>query len=81
MRRSRLTLPIDLLSEAQRIARARMMSLSTVIAEAVSAGLRLHAAPERSEEVLIGYKKAFAGLSRADVAILDGVILESPARH
>jgi len=81
MRRTTLTLPVDLLTQAQRIASAREMSLSTVIAEAVTAGLRSHAAPERSEEVLSGYKKALAGLSRADVAILDGVILESPARH
>ena len=75
-RRTTLTLPADSLTQAQRIARIRKVNLSTVIAEALSEGLRVHAAAERSEEVLTGYKKAFAGLSDEEVAILDGVILE-----
>src|SRR5476651_169274 len=49
--------------------------------EALSEGLRVHAAAERSVEVLNGYKKAFSGLSDEEVAILDGVILEPAARR
>jgi hypothetical protein len=80
-RRTTLTLPADSLTQAQRIARARKVNLSTVIAEALSEGLRMHAAAERSEEVLNGYKKAFSGFSDEEVAILDGVILEPAARR
>jgi post-segregation antitoxin (ccd killing protein) len=80
-RRTTLTLPADSLTQAQRIARARKVNLSAVIAEALSEGLRVHAATERSEEVLNGYKKAFSGLSDEEVAILDGVILEPAARR
>lgn len=80
-RRTTLTLPADSLTEAQRIAHNRRVNLSTVIAEALSEGLRLQAAAERREEVLAGYKKAFSGFSDEDMAILDGVILEPAARH
>ena len=80
-RRTTLTLPADSLTEAQRIAHARRVSLGTVIAEALVEGLRLQTAAERREEVLEGYKKAFSGFSGEDLAILDGVILEPPARR
>jgi hypothetical protein len=80
-RRTTLTLPADSLTQAQRIARTRRVTLSTVIAEALSDGLRLHAAAERSEEVLNGYKKAFSGFSDQEMAILDGVILEPAGRR
>jgi hypothetical protein len=62
---------------AERIARARKVSLSTVIAEALSYGLRIHAAAERSDEVLSAYKRAFTGFSDEEMSILDGVF---PAR-
>jgi hypothetical protein len=80
-RRTTLTLPADSLAHAQRIARARKVNLSTVIAEALSEGLRLQTLAERSEEVLEGYRKAFSGFSDGEMAILDGVILEPVARH
>lgn len=80
-RRTTLTLPADSLTEAQRLARARKVNLSTVIAEALSEGLRLQTAAERSEEVLDSYKRAFAGFSDDEMSILDGVILEPVARR
>jgi hypothetical protein len=79
-RRTTLTLPSDSLRQAERIARARQVSLSTVISEALSEGLRLYAAVERSEQVLNGYKKAFAGFSPEELMLLDGVVLE-PVKH
>ncbi len=57
------------------------MNLTTVIAEAVSEGLRVYAATKRSEEVFNGYRKALTGFSKDEMAILDGVILELPARR
>jgi post-segregation antitoxin (ccd killing protein) len=80
-RRTTLTLPADSLTEAQRIARARKVNLSTVITEALSEGLRLQTAAERSQEVLDAYKKAFSGFSDEEMSILDGVILEPVDRR
>ena len=80
-RRTTLTLPVDSLAQAERIARSRNVNLSTVIAEALSEGLRRHADAKRSEEVLDGYRKAFAGFSDEEMAILDGVILKPVGRR
>jgi post-segregation antitoxin (ccd killing protein) len=80
-RRTTLTLPADILQEAEGIARARQVNVSTVIAEALSDGLRLQTAAERAEHIIEGYKNAFSGFSDDEMAILDGVILEEDARR
>ena len=80
-RRTTLTLPSDSLMQAERIARARKVNLSTVIAEALSDGLRVHMAAQRSEEVLNAYRKAFTGFTEEEAAILDGIILEPAKRR
>jgi citrate lyase beta subunit len=71
-----LTLPTDSVVRAERIARARKVNLSTVIAEDLSDGLRAHNAAERSEEVLSAYKRALNGFSAGEMAVLDGILLE-----
>ena len=58
-RRTTLSLPADALSEAERIARARKVNVSTVIGEALSEGLRLQTTAERSNEVLEAIRKHF----------------------
>jgi post-segregation antitoxin (ccd killing protein) len=75
-RRTTLTLPADALTQAERIARARRVNLSTVVSEALSDGLRRQTAAERSEDVLNAYKKAFGGFSDHEMSLLDGIILE-----
>jgi hypothetical protein len=81
-RRATLTLPADCLAQAERIARARKVNLSVVVSEALSDGLRIHAAAERSQQVLNAYKKVFVGFSDEDMMILDGVVLEpAPKRR
>src|SRR5260221_5391276 len=80
-RRTTLTLPTDSLTQAERIARARRVNLSTVVSEALAEGLKLHAAAERSEQVLNAYEKAFAGFSDDEMSIVDGVILEPAKRR
>jgi hypothetical protein len=80
-RRTTLTLPVPSLTQAERIARSRNLNLSAVVAEALNAGLRMQTAAERTDEVLDNYRKAFSGFSPEEVAILDGVILESGARQ
>jgi hypothetical protein len=75
-RRTTLTLPADSLGKAQRIARARKVNLSAVISEALDEGLRAHEAAERSEQVFQAFRRAFAGFTEPEIAILDGVIME-----
>ena len=75
-RRTTLTLPADALSDAERIARSRNVTLSTVIAEALTDGLQLRAAAKRGEQVLRAYEKAFAGFSAEELMVLDGIALE-----
>jgi hypothetical protein len=77
-RRTTLTLPAEALNQAQRIAAKRDVNLSTVVGEVLSSGLRLQLAAERGEAILQSYKQAFSGFSDGELAILDGVILESP---
>lgn len=79
-RRTTLSLPADSLNEAQRIARARKVNLSTVIGEALAEGLRVQSTAERCEEVLERYQKAFSGFSDDEIAILNGVILQPSTR-
>jgi hypothetical protein len=79
-RRTTLTLPADSLTEAQQIADRRKVNLSTVIAEALSAGLKLQTTADRSEDIIENYKRAFAGFSEEELDILDGIILEPQAR-
>jgi hypothetical protein len=75
-RRTTLTLPADSLKQAERIARSRKVTLSTVVSEALSDGLRAHAATERSAAILNAYKTAFSGFTEDEIAILNGIILE-----
>ena len=80
-RRTTLTLPSESLTQAERIARARKCTLGTVISEALSEGLRVHAAAQRSEEVLSAYRKAFSGFTEVERALLDGIVLERTPRR
>jgi VIT1/CCC1 family predicted Fe2+/Mn2+ transporter len=57
------------------------VSLSTVIGEALSAGLKLQTATGRSEDIIENYKKAFAGFSEQELDILDGIILQPEGRQ
>ena len=75
-RRTTLTLPSDSLLQAQKIAHARQVNLSTVISEVLAAGLQFESARHRRNQILENYRAAFAGFSEDEVAILDGVILE-----
>ena len=75
-RRTTLTLPNDSLLQAEAIARARRVTVSTVVSEALAEGLRLNAAAERTRQVLNEYRNPFAGFSDEEMAVLDGVILD-----
>ena len=79
-RRTTLTLPADSLRELEKIARDRNVNLSIVVAEAVDEAASEHRARRRADEVLESYRQAFAGFSPEELMILDGIILESPAK-
>ncbi len=78
-RRTTLTLPADSLRHAERIARARRVNLSTVVAEALADGLRMRADAERGEEVLKAYQKAFGRFSDDEMMTLNGIVIEPAA--
>lgn len=78
-RRTTLTLPSDSLAAAERIARARKVNLSTVIAEVIEEGLRSRRAAERSGQVLKSYRQAFSRFTDAEMLLLDGVVLDERA--
>jgi len=75
-RRTTLTLPSESLAAAERIARARKVNLSTVIAEVINDGLRARRATERSGQVLKSYRQAFSRFTDAEMLLLDGVIMD-----
>lgn len=68
-------MPVNVLTRAEQVARARKASLSTVISEALSEGSRQHTAPGHPEEVLGMYKNALGGLWDEEMSLLDGIIL------
>lgn len=64
------TLPAVSLEQAERIVRSRKVNLSVVVGEALAAGLRQQHAAERGGEVLERYRRAFAGFSDEELAVL-----------
>jgi len=79
-RRTTLTLPSQSLATAARIARARHVNLSTVIAEAIDEGLRTKLAAARAGQVVESYRRAFSGFSDEEMLLLDGIILDERAK-
>ena len=80
-RRTTLTLPADFLAKAERMARARKVTLSTVISDVLADGLRLNATASSGSEVLKSYRAAFAGFSDDEMAVLDGVVWDTALSH
>jgi post-segregation antitoxin (ccd killing protein) len=79
-RRTTLTLPVDALGQAERIARARHVNLSVVVAEALASGLRIERAREHSAQVVRDYQEAFRGFNDEEMMILDGILPETRKR-
>ncbi|HUE22108.1 MAG TPA: hypothetical protein VMQ86_10530 [Bryobacteraceae bacterium] len=79
-RRTTLTLPVEALSEAERIARARKVNLSVVIAEVIEEGLRARSAAkaegERRVQAFEAYCRAVSDLTEDEMLLLNGIIME-----
>ncbi len=75
-RRTTLTLPEACLELAERMARERHLTLSSVVGEALQRGLWEEGQAQRSEAILHEYSKAFAGFSADELLLLDGIVSE-----
>ncbi len=82
-KRITLALPSECLDRAERIARQRRLSLSTVIGEALQRGLREEKQIHRIGAIQRFYSEAFAGFSPDELQLLDGIVrgqtLETPS--
>ena len=80
-RRTTLTLPETALREAEQLASARNVNLSTVVSEALADGLRLVHNVRQSDRILQDYRRAFEGFNPEETMLLDGIILEPGSRR
>lgn len=76
-RRTTLTLPAASLARAERIARARHVNVSAVIAESMEEGLAIIERERRSQEVLDAYRRAFGSLREEERELVDGIVVDS----
>jgi hypothetical protein len=77
-KRTTLTLPFDLLDQAEDLAMAENATVSTVVAKALAIGLpQLHPA-KATADFLASYRKAFEipGVAEDDLLLLDGIVLD-----
>jgi len=74
--RTTISLPAASLTAAKRAAKARRVTLSTVVAEALNDSLKQQQAKERAKATFARYQRAFAGFSDEELMILDGIIPE-----
>lgn len=81
-RRTTLTLPVKALAAAERIARARHINLSAVVAEALEESLSKKAEAEREGkrrvELWEAYRRSHEDLTEEQNMLLDGIILSEP---
>ena len=79
-RRTTLTMPIRTLAAAERIARKRKVTLSTVVSEALEETLQAkteaQSEGQRRVKAWEKYRESVAGLSDEDRLLLDGIIME-----
>jgi hypothetical protein len=76
-RRTTLTLPQDLVEQAERLARQRRQTLSAAVAGLMEQSLRSHRLERNSgPNVLESLQRAFAPFSDEEMLLLDGIVME-----
>jgi len=79
-RRTTLTLPVKALSEAERIAEKRKVSLSVVVSEALEKTLHAEAEGKREVERRLqaweAGRRAFSGLTDEEAMLINGIVME-----
>lgn len=79
-RRTTLTIPVETLAAAERIARSRKVNLSVIVSEVLEEGLRAKEAAalegERRVQAWEAYRQAHSRLTDEEKLLLDGIIME-----
>lgn len=79
-RRTTLTIPVDTLAAAERIARMRNVNLSVIVSEVLDEGLRAKEAEalegQRRVQAWEKYRDSLSCLTDEEMLVLDGIIME-----
>ena len=79
-RRTTLTIPVETLAAAERIARLRKVNLSVIVSEILDEGLHAKEAAalegQRRVQAWEAYRQSHACLTDAERLLLDGIIME-----
>jgi len=79
-RRTTLTIPVETLAAAERIARMRKVNLSVIVSEVLEEGLRAKEAAalegERRVQAWKKYRESLSRLTDDEMLLLDGIIME-----
>jgi hypothetical protein len=79
-RRTTLTIPVETLAAAERIARIRRVNLSVIVSEVLEEGLRAKEAAtlegERRVQAWERYRQSLSRLTDEEMLLLDGIIME-----
>lgn len=74
--RTTISLPATSLTAAKRLAKARRVKLSTVVAEALDESLTQQQAKDQAKATFGRSQRAFEGFNEEELMILDGIIPE-----
>jgi hypothetical protein len=81
-RRTTLTIPVETLAAAERIARLRKVNLSVIVSEVLDEGLRAQGAAalegERRVQAWEARRQSHSRLTDEERLLLDGIILSEP---
>ena len=79
-RRTTLTIPVETLAAAERIARLRKVNLSVIVSEVLDEGLRAKEAAalegQRRVQAWEKYRESLSHLTDEEMLLLDGIIME-----
>jgi hypothetical protein len=79
-RRTTLTIPVETLAAAERIARLRKVNLSVIVSEVLEEGLRAKETAalegQRRVQAWEKYRESLSQLTDEEMLLLDGIIME-----
>lgn len=79
-RRTTLTIPVETLAAAERIARLRKVNLSVIVSEVLEEGLRAKEAAalegERRVQAWEAHRRSFARLTKEEQQALSGIFMD-----
>jgi metal-responsive CopG/Arc/MetJ family transcriptional regulator len=78
-KRTTVTLPGELLAEAEALAQERNTTVSAIIAQAMEAGMDSLRRKERAQQAYEQLRSALSGLSEEEQLLIDGIHITEPA--